>query len=180
MLDMRSETRVQEQTVTFDADGASLTGTLFLPEVDPVAAVVLSGATGVQHGYYRHFARWLAAERDMACLTYDYRDFGASAHRHLRQSDATMSDWALRDPKGARAELRRHLPDTPLWALGHSLGGMALPLQEDIDEIERVITVASGLVHLPDHPMPYRMLAGMFAETGLKTSMQLASQTEKR
>ncbi len=162
MLDMRGNGRVQEQAIDFDADGATLTGTLFLPEVDPVAAVVLNGAAGVPHAYYRHFARWLASERDMACLTYDYRDFGASAHMHPRHSNTTMSDWALLDQPAARMEMRRNAPNSPIWVIGHSLGAMMVPLQQGIEDVTRMIGVASGLVNLPDHPMPYRALASAF------------------
>ena len=51
-------------------DGAELVGRLYAPE-RPWAAAVLNGATGVPQGFYTHFARWLAAERGVACLTYD-------------------------------------------------------------------------------------------------------------
>src|SRR5690606_29049703 len=61
------------------------------PADNPVAAVVLSGAVGVAQGYYTDFARWLAEERGIACLTYDYRDFGAWSTVSLRRTKATMT-----------------------------------------------------------------------------------------
>lgn len=166
MLDMHTAVQdlssITTRPVSFPAGGASVHGQLFLPPATPVAALVLNGATGVPHGYYRHFAQWLATERNIACLTYDYRDFGESAQIHPRESTATMSDWALIDQPAARAEMRRHLPGVPLWVMGHSLGGMLMPMQDGIDDVARMIGAASGIVYHKDHPWPYQALARMF------------------
>ena len=153
---------VTVEPVAIAAPGAELAGQLYRPRRRPAAAVVLNGATGVPQAYYRHFATWLAAERGLACLTYDYRDFGASARGGLRDSRASMRDWAMLDQPAARAEMRRRLPGVPLWVIGHSLGGMMVPLQTGISDIRRMIAVASGLVHHRDHPWPYQALARLF------------------
>ncbi|MEM8653384.1 MAG: hypothetical protein AAGF36_01460 [Pseudomonadota bacterium] len=39
---------------------------------------------------------------------------------------------------------------------------MLLPMQDGIDDIDRVIAVASGYVHHTDHPWPYQGLARLF------------------
>ncbi|WP_406648166.1 alpha/beta fold hydrolase [Aliisedimentitalea scapharcae] len=153
---------VTEQDVSFDAGSKRLHGTLFRPKGDPVAAVVLNPATGAPHGFYRHFARWLVTDRNMACLTYDYSDFGASATRHPRDSDATMSDWALVDQPAARNAMRDLLPGVPIWVVGHSLGAMLMPLQDGLEDVQRMIGVASGLVRHTDHPWPYQLFARLF------------------
>ncbi|WP_298429827.1 alpha/beta fold hydrolase [uncultured Jannaschia sp.] len=137
-----------------------LAGRLARPDTTPRAVAVLHGATGVPARFYAEFADWLAATRGLACLTYDYRDFGASSS--ARGSDATMTDWGVRDQQAARDCLRAALPDAPLWVIGHSLGGMMLPFQTGLDGIERVFTVASGAVHVSDHPWPYQALARAF------------------
>lgn len=154
-------TKTTDGTAVHFASGSHrLAGTLFLPDGPPRAGVVLNSAAGVPQTYYRHFARWLAEARGMACLTYDYRDFGKSGAS--RGSPATMADWALRDQPAARAEMRRLFPGVPLWVIGHSLGAMLLPIQEDVAGIDRVIGVASGLVRHSDHPWPYQALARLF------------------
>ncbi|WP_415921954.1 hypothetical protein [Tateyamaria sp. SN6-1] len=154
---------VQERSLVFKtADGAELVGRLFLPSHPPFAAVVLNGATGVPQHFYAHFARWLAAERGMACLTYDYRHVGRSWSGPLRQSRADMVDWGTSDQLAARRALADAVPDTPLWIIGHSLGAMMLPNQRVFDGVTRVIGVASGFVHHSDHPWPYRAVALMF------------------
>jgi len=146
----------------FATKGGELAGMLHRPAGPARAALVLNGATGVPMGYYNRFARWLAQTQDIACLTYDYRDFGQSKSGRLRDSTVTMADWALHDQPAARDEMRRQMPDTPLWVMGHSLGGMMMPLQEGIEDVKRMICVASGLVHHGDHPWPYQALARMF------------------
>ena len=152
--------RIIERSLTFKTeDGAELVGRLYCPDTRPFVALVLNGATGVLQTFYTHFARWLAAERGIACLTYDYRDIGRSWSGPMRDSVADMSDWGIRDQVAARRAMRRAVPDVPLWMLGHSLGAMLLPNQPETDDIARVIGVASGMVHHSDHPWPYRALA---------------------
>ncbi|MEL6451699.1 MAG: alpha/beta fold hydrolase [Pseudomonadota bacterium] len=151
---------ITERALAFkSADGAQLVGRVFKPHGRCFAAVVLNSATGVPQRYYAHFARWLAAERGMACLTYDYRGTGRSACGPTRRSRADMIDWGTSDQIAARHALRRAVPDVPLWIIGHSLGAMLLPNQRDFEGVARVIGVASGMVHHSDHPWPYRALA---------------------
>lgn len=151
---------VYERSVPFKTvDGAELVGRLYRPDGRPFAALVLNGATGVHQTFYTHFARWLAGERGIACLTFDYRDTGRSQSGPMRNSTADMTDWGIRDQVAARRVMRREVPDVPFWVLGHSLGAMLLPNQPETDGIARVIGVASGMVHHSDHPWPYRALA---------------------
>ncbi len=150
-----------DEPVTFRADRARLQGRLFRPGAPPRAAIVLHGATGVPQRYYRAFATWLA-EQGYACLTYDYRDFGASAVGHVRVSNATMSDWGLRDQAAAQAALEAQVPDAPIWVIGHSLGGLMLPFHPGAARVSRLITVASGPVYSSDHPGMARVAAAAF------------------
>ncbi len=151
------------QTVTFETeDGVELVGQLYTPPHPPFAIVVLCGATGVPQGYYTHFATWLAEERGLAVLTFDYRDMGRSARGHVRRSSANMADWAIPDAEAARAHAGRLFPDVPLWVIGHSLGTFLLPAQKNVGQIARIIGVATGWVHYTDHPWPYRAIVLMF------------------
>ena len=144
-------------------DGADLVGELFLPAARrPFALVIINGATGVPQRYYKHFARWLAEERGLACLTYDYRDIGRSTDGPLRRSTTTMAHWGIEDAEAARRFARIVLPDIPIWLIGHSLGGMMLPFQRDFGGVRRIINVGSGAVHHLDHPWPYRDQAMAF------------------
>ncbi|MCC6000723.1 MAG: alpha/beta hydrolase [Pararhodobacter sp.] len=145
-------------TACFAAGAARLQGTLFtIPEMPPRRAILINPATGVPAGFYAPFAAWLTRAHQAAVLTWDYRDFGASGRPY--GSRATMTDWAVHDPCAARDWLRGQFPDLPLWVIGHSLGGMALPFQPRLDEIARAIVIAGGPVHLHDHPWPFRAQA---------------------
>ncbi|MGL6209485.1 MAG: alpha/beta hydrolase family protein [Paracoccaceae bacterium] len=141
--------------------GKQLMGRLVRPAGRPKAAIVLHGAVGVPMGYYRGFADWLAGQ-GYACLTYDYRDFGASAQGPMRKARATLADWGIGDQPAALSALRKAVPGVPVWVIGHSLGGLMLGFNPGMAGVARVITVASGPVHLSDHPWPYRALAAFF------------------
>jgi len=149
------------QPIDIPAQGTTLIGRLYQPSTASKAAILLHGATGVPARYYRHFAEWLTTQ-GYACLTYDYRDFGASATGHSKHANASMVDWGTQDQPAAQAALKKHLPNAPLWVIGHSLGGFMLPFQPRTAEITRVITVASGAAYTGDHPWPYRATALMF------------------
>ncbi len=155
--------QAQAEVIRIQSGEHKLQGKLIRPAAqDPEAIVVLNGATGVPAQYYEPFAYWLAETRSLACLIYDYRDFGASARGHLRRSRATMADWGVHDQDAARDFARAAFPDLPLWVIGHSLGAMCLPFQRNLDQIDRVIAVASGMVNVRDHPWPYQALARFF------------------
>lgn len=153
---------VDVKPVQFHSGEYLLKGQLFAPSTNLVAIVVLNGATGVPARFYDAFARWLAAEKGIACLTYDYRDFAGSMRTPVRRSSVKMSDWGIYDQEAARDFAKSLFPDAPLWVIGHSLGTICLPLQRNLSEIDRVISVASGLVNVRDHPWPYQAVAWMF------------------
>lgn len=139
-----------ESAVSIPGPAGTLAGTLFAPP-NPVLAVILNAATGVPAAFYHPFARWLSTQKNAAVLTWDYRDFAASGDP--RRSPATMTDWGIHDPTAARLWLETQHPGLPLWAIGHSLGGMALAFQPGIDRLSRIITVSAGPGHTSDQPL---------------------------
>ncbi|MEM9794899.1 MAG: alpha/beta fold hydrolase [Pseudomonadota bacterium] len=157
---------MDEMAVTVPSYGASLQGTLFLPSsARPRAYALINGATGVPARVYASFARWLADMQGIACLTYDYRDFGRSGA--VADSPATMTDWGIHDQQAARDWLSEKAEKSPLWVIGHSLGGMMLPYQLGLSSIDRVIVVAAGAVHVSDHPWPAQLAVRLFWTPGL-------------
>lgn len=145
-----------EQDVLIPGDTA-LRGRFFAAQT-PRAVAVLNGATAVPHRFYHPFARWLAQEQQVSCLTYDYRDFADSLSGPITRSTATMADWGIHDTIAARAWATQQAPDLPVWMIGHSLGGLMLAHHPRPQQIDRMIAVCSGPVHSADHPMPYRLL----------------------
>ncbi len=164
MLDARLDGKgaPEAEAVDIRSDGAVLRGQVFRPRGTPRAALVIHGATGAPAGFYRAFAEWAAAERDLAVLTYDYRDFGASARRPVRYARATLADWGRYDQGAALSTLARMFPDRPLRVLGHSLGGLWLGWHAAMPKVEQTVTIGAGLTHVTDHPRHYRWKARLF------------------
>ncbi|QFS96312.1 Alpha/beta hydrolase family protein [Labrenzia sp. THAF191b] len=169
---MLQERNPRVQNVAISAEGAELQGSYYRPQGAVLANLVLHGATGVQQYFYRAFATW-AAERGFGVLTYDYRDFGRSAFRPMRQSKATFADWAVLDQAAAERTLADLAPDGPLWVVGHSLGGLGFPFRRHDARVERITTVGAGFGHFSDHPWSYRpkVLAFWFLLGPLGTSV---------
>lgn len=143
------------EKVEIAAFGARLAGHFF-PAAGPARAnLVIHGATGVPQRFYKHFAKW-SNMRGLGVLTYDYRDFGESRSRHLRQSKAIFADWVVHDQAAAQAKLAELAPEGPLWVLGHSLGGLGIPFHNYNARVSRIITTGAGIGHYTDHPWSYR------------------------
>lgn len=163
MLDITPPTDAADmQKFRFSSAGRMLAGRIYRPIGLPEAIVVLNGAVGVPQRFYEAFARWLSHEKNVACLTFDYDGIGESTDGDLRNNTASMVRWGVTDQTAARDSARHYFPDTPIWVIGHSLGGMTLPFQKRISDIERFIAVCSGPVHTSDHPWDFRPAAWVF------------------
>ena len=145
-----------KETVTFESSGHVLVGHVYKPKQTPSAIAVLNGALGVRADFYDAFATWLAEEMSIACLIYDYRDFGASATGPIRDSEADFVDWAVHDAQAARDFAGTLYPGLALWVIGHSMGAIGLPFQKHLEGITRVIAIGSGATHVSDHPWPFQ------------------------
>lgn len=150
-----ADQRPTGETIEINAEGAKLSARFYAPEGQAKAHLVLHSATGVPQGYYAPFADW-AAKQGIGVLTYDYRDFGNSLHRPLRESRTTFSDWVIRDQAAAEARLAELAPQGPLWMLGHSLGGMAFAFRKPDARMERITAIGAGYTRVGDHPWSYR------------------------
>lgn len=92
--------QVETRIVTFENEGAMLSGTLYLPEErgeGPLPTVVVTGAwTSVQEQMPANYAREMA-ERGFAAFTFDFRGWGKSGDlpnnvRFLESPEAKTSD----------------------------------------------------------------------------------------
>ena len=149
------------EIVSIPSDGAVLSGRLYRPEGDVIAALVIHPAVGVPQHLYSAFCEWSATEGRL-CLTYDYRDVGASAAGPLRASDADFVDWGVKDQAAALEFVQAQAPSAPLHVIGHSLGGFMTPFHGRSSGIAAMTTVASGQAYKGDHPMPFRISAYLF------------------
>jgi fermentation-respiration switch protein FrsA (DUF1100 family) len=117
---------------TFTSDGDRLVGLLYLPDVQPVAAVVTTGPlTSVKEQATGAYARALAA-RGFVALAFDHRSFGESdgeprqfEHPEHKAADVNAAVTALVADERTR--------DLPMTAVGVCAGGgyMARAVADD-------------------------------------------------
>lgn len=136
-------------------DGSVLSGQLFLPPCAPKVAIVFHGATGVRQDFYAAFAEWLSRERNAAVLTYDYRDYGASATGPIKHAKATMAQWGVEDQSAALDYLCQRFPELPLEGIGHSIGGLFLAFHRKAHKMQRFTAIASGPAYWKRHPLTF-------------------------
>ena len=122
-------------------DGFPLAARLFVPAGQPLATLIVAGATGVPQGFYRRFAQF-AAERGFRVVTFDYRGIGESAVADLAKLDASFTDWARLDL--AAIVVAFHQDDLPLHLVGHSFGGHALGFLPNHDKVSKLLGCGVG------------------------------------
>lgn len=128
-------------------DGTVLTGH-FLPAhagrtVATQAPVLLSPATGVKQQFYLRFASWLA-QQGHDVLVFDYRGIGLSLKGRLRDSRATLSEWAQQDQVAALDWLLRTTGHEQVLLIGHSAGGQMIGLLPNHHRVARLVGVAAS------------------------------------
>lgn len=119
------------KNVTFNSEGVTLAGTIYMPK-NPYAAVVLvHGSDSVPR--MTAFAE-LLAKRGMAVLTYDKRGVGASGGVYAGPEVGTNNISAenlnllAKDASAAVNTLHKSIDSTPIGLLGFSQAGWIIPL----------------------------------------------------
>ncbi|MFO7304018.1 MAG: alpha/beta fold hydrolase [Gammaproteobacteria bacterium] len=136
--------REQAARVSLALDnGQAIAAHVYEPEGTPRASAIVSCAMGVTQRFYSLFAQWLASQGYRA-ITFDYRGIGLSAPRSLRGFEVDVIGWARQDCAAAINYAREKLPGKPLYWIGHSLGGQLLGLIPNREQIDRVVTIATG------------------------------------
>ncbi|WP_412024505.1 serine aminopeptidase domain-containing protein [Burkholderia cepacia] len=131
------------QPIEFSAiDGYRLRGTLWTPDAEPRALVLIHPATAVPERLYAGFARFLT-ERGFAALTYNYRGIDTSRPARLNALRASMRDWIELDVGAATAWARQAHAGLPLLAVGHSVGGHAIGLSAGTTHLRAAVLVAA-------------------------------------
>jgi uncharacterized protein len=137
------------QDVTFDSEGITLRGTLYLPP-HPVAAVVLVHGSG-QEKRMAEFAARLASD-GIAALTYDKRGVGASGGVYVgpevgtNNVDPANLDLLARDANAALRTLTGQLRVSlgKIGLLGFSQAGWVIPLAAAQNRSIKFMVMFSG------------------------------------
>ena len=109
----------------------------------PKAGVVIAAAMAVPQSFYAPFANYLAAN-GYAVWTFDYRGIGESRQGGMRGVKADLTDWITLDYDAVVNVAADAYRDTPVFALGHSLGGQCAPLLPSQARLAGLINVAVG------------------------------------
>lgn len=118
--------------------------------------VIISPAVGTPHGFYRRFARFLAAH-GYGVVGYDYRGIGASAPAELRGFHADMTDWGARDYGGVYRWAAGRAGAAGVAIVGHSFGGQILGMPEPPPDLRAAVVVASQSGYWGHWPWPARL-----------------------
>ena len=124
-------------------DGVTIAANFHAPEKEMKGAVLIAPAMGAPQSYYRPFAEWLAGEGYLAA-TFDYRGTGLSRNGSLRGCRADILDWARLDCGAMLDALEARAQGTPLYWIGHSLGGQIIPFVPNLARVTKAVTVATG------------------------------------
>lgn len=142
---MQSATQTNEQlsqNVQFSAlDGYQLYGTRYFTTTPAKANIVVAGATGVPHEFYRRFAEYMT-QYGYQVFTFDYRGVGKSSPKSLKGFDMSYLDWGQYDLAGAIEYLSQE--PLPLLMVGHSYGGHALGLLPNHEKLLACYTFGTG------------------------------------
>lgn len=128
-------------------DGHPLRGRVYEPIGRTDATILALPGIGIPQRVFRHVGDWFA-QRGVRLVSVDYRGIGESTTRD-GIATASLSKWALADAVGAFRFVRDRYAAAPIL-LGHSFGGQALGIAEELHDARAAILVGSQLGH-PHH-----------------------------
>lgn len=138
----------------------------------PRGGVLIAGATGVPERFYRPFSKWLATERALTCLTFDYRGIGRSLRGRLADCPARLQDWGQLDMPAALDALAAQV-DGPLHLVGHSAGGQLVGLMPNATRLRRIVQVAVSSGHFAHLHPRLRLTARLLMQVYMPISNRL-------
>jgi len=146
-------------------DNLSIQGYWFTPQdltEEPIKGqIIIASAMGVAQSYYQSIANWLT-EQGYCVLTFDCSGMGESKAKHLKEYQCNILDWATDDYSTALQFVLDTNSTSPIYWLGHSLGGQVFPLVNNIERVKKVITVSSGTGYWKHNAPELRNKAPLF------------------
>ncbi|MBL4835242.1 MAG: alpha/beta hydrolase [Pseudomonas sp.] len=125
---------------------------------DATSVVIIAGAMGVGQQCYEKFARYLRGQ-GMTAITFDYFGIGASLHAPLAECDTNLTQWGREDCDAVIRQVREQYPTLPTHWVGHSVGGQLLGMVPRVNQLDRIVTVASGSGYWRRNSPPTKRIA---------------------
>ena len=134
----------------------------FFPCENPKALILLASALGVPQQYYKHYATFLA-QAGFQCMTFDYRGTGISTYEG-KLSNIELSQWGTHDLEAAIQEAKSRAGngenETPVFLVGHSIGGQLLGLAKSANRLHGAVFVGSSAPFWKRWPFPRNLYIG--------------------
>ncbi|MBL4631162.1 MAG: alpha/beta hydrolase, partial [Paraglaciecola sp.] len=95
-------------------------------------------------------------------LTFDCTGMGQSKDKHLKEYQCDIFDWITQDYSAALQFVLDRESTSPIYWIGNSLGGQVFPLVQNIEQVNKVITVSSGTGYWKHNTPALRKKAPLF------------------
>lgn len=154
---------IQKEQITVQCpDGVVLRGTLLLPPVTDIKAVVqFNGGTAVKKEFYLAFLDFLA-QNGFVCLLWDYRGSGDSRPDDMSQCTYYYRDYGMKDMPTVKKYLTDRFPEHPFLMVGHSTGGQQIGFIENLQGIRGLLCFAVSTGYMRYMPLSYRLKSYFF------------------
>ena len=106
-------------------DNIKLSATLYQPQGQAKAGIIINSATAVKQSYYANFAQYLS-QQGFLVVTYDYRGIGLSKLGEGLDNVFTMQQWGEYDLAAVIDWSTEQYPQLKWHCLGHSVGGQII------------------------------------------------------
>ncbi len=142
-------------------DGATNTLILYLHNEKPNTPIILCmPAMGVLASFYHPLGEAFQ-QSGLQFATADLRGNGESSIRASRRVNFGYGEIIHHEIPAFIAAIRDHCPQSPIYLLGHSLGGQlnTLYLAESASSVQGMILVAASNIYYKGYAQPLKMLA---------------------
>ncbi|MDN7126722.1 alpha/beta fold hydrolase [Pseudidiomarina sp. 1APR75-33.1] len=110
---------------------------------NPDKVVIMAPAMAVPHSYYADFCAWLATQ-GFHVIGFDYYGIGLAQEQSLRHFDSSVTEWATLDAQAVLDQCLQDFPKLPVVWFAHSIGGQLFGMLQHTEQVERMVTVATG------------------------------------
>lgn len=154
-------------------DGFLLAAELYVTDISNCKGlIIMHEGTAIPMKLYQPYARFLA-DQGYHVLCYDYRGVGKSRPKCLKGFEASILDWARLDMVGVIDWAVANYSNTPMYIIAHSMGGQVLGLVENVQHIDKIVTVASSYGNWRNFKGSYKYLTAFFWSVVLPLMTQL-------
>jgi len=145
---------IKKKTITA-SNNKKIATTIFHPKSTNKGVVIIAPALGVEQDYYQDFALWLV-QQGFSVITFNYSAMGNPATESYKQSEVTITDWAIYDCQAILEFSKNYANNQAIYWIGHSLGGQITGMIPNINIVSKIVTIASGSGYWRENAKPLK------------------------